>query len=64
MPGLGIIAQESTSSPRKQLLKDPKHLFADGEPAYEVTFENVQAGLPQTFVPSCQTARRVGIRDG
>ncbi|WP_075293147.1 NAD(+) synthase [Pararhizobium arenae] len=46
MRNLGITAEEIDIRPlASQLLKDLKHPFAAGEPIYDVTFENVQAGL-------------------
>ena len=34
----------------EQMLADLDHPFADGEPAYDVTFENVQAGLRTDYL--------------
>ncbi|MFT4288319.1 NAD(+) synthase [Nocardioides sp.] len=34
----------------RQMLADLGHPFADGEPAYDVTFENVQAGLRTDYL--------------
>lgn len=34
----------------RQLLSDMKHPFAQGEPVYDVTFENVQAGLRTDYL--------------
>jgi NAD+ synthase (glutamine-hydrolysing) len=46
MRGLGVTAEELDIRPlARQMLADIKHPFADGEPDYDVTFENVQAGL-------------------
>ena len=46
MKGLGVTAEEiDIKSLAGQMLKDLKHPFAAGEPVYETTFENVQAGL-------------------
>ncbi|KQV83822.1 NAD(+) synthase [Rhizobium sp. Root1220] len=51
MRGLGITAEEVDIRPLAlQLLKDLKHPFADGEPVYDTTFENVQAGLRTDFL--------------
>ena len=36
--------------PRTQMLEDIGHPFADGEPVYDVTFENVQAGLRTDYL--------------
>ena len=44
-------SRRSTSSrPREQMLDDLDHPFADGEPVYDVTFENVQAGLRYDYL--------------
>ena len=46
MNGLGVSAQELDIRPlARQMLSDLKHPFADGQPDYDITFENVQAGL-------------------
>lgn len=51
MRSLGITADEIDIKPlATQLLKDLKHPYADGEPVYDVTFENVQAGLRTDFL--------------
>ena len=34
----------------RQMLADLDHPFADGEPVYDVTFENVQAGLRTDYL--------------
>src|SRR5690606_72762 len=45
MEPLGITAREIDIRPSSvQMLKDIGHPFAEGEPVYDVTFENVQAG--------------------
>jgi NAD+ synthase (glutamine-hydrolysing) len=45
MKALGISAREIDIRPSAtQMLKDIEHPFAGGEPVYDVTFENVQAG--------------------
>jgi NAD+ synthase (glutamine-hydrolysing) len=45
MRALGVTAHEIDIRPScTQMLKDLGHPFADGEPVYDVTFENVQAG--------------------
>ena len=45
MESLGVTAQELDIRPScMQMLKDIGHPFVDGEPKYDVTFENVQAG--------------------
>lgn len=51
MRGLGVTAEEVDIRPlATQLLKDLNHPFSNGEPAYDVTFENVQAGLRTDFL--------------
>ena len=46
MKGLGVTAEEIDIRPlAMQMLKDLGHPFAAGEPVYDTTFENVQAGL-------------------
>jgi NAD+ synthase (glutamine-hydrolysing) len=45
MRALGVTAEEIDIRPSSlQMLKDIGHPFAGGEPVYDVTFENVQAG--------------------
>jgi NAD+ synthase (glutamine-hydrolysing) len=45
MRALGITAREIDIRPSAtQMLRDIGHPFAEGEPVYDVTFENVQAG--------------------
>ena len=45
MESLGITAREIDIKPSSlQMLKDIEHPFGAGEPQYDVTFENVQAG--------------------
>ena len=44
-------SRSSTSPPAaRQMLADLDHPFADGEPVYDVTFENVQAGLRTDYL--------------
>ncbi|OLP53336.1 NAD(+) synthase [Rhizobium rhizosphaerae] len=51
MDSLGITAEEIDIKPlAHQLLKDLRHPFADGEKVYDITFENVQAGLRTDFL--------------
>ena len=46
MRGLGVSAEELDIRPLAlQMLKDLKHPAGEGEPVYDITFENVQAGL-------------------
>jgi NAD+ synthase (glutamine-hydrolysing) len=45
MRALGVTAQEIDIRPScMQMLRDIGHPYAEGEPVYDVTFENVQAG--------------------
>jgi len=45
MRSLGVTAKEIDIRPSSmQMLRDLEHPFAQGEPTYDVTFENVQAG--------------------
>jgi NAD+ synthase (glutamine-hydrolysing) len=51
MHALGITAEEIDIRPAaRQLLADMRHPFADGEPVYDVAFENVQAGLRTDYL--------------
>jgi NAD+ synthase (glutamine-hydrolysing) len=51
MRALGITAAEIDIRPAaRQLLTDMGHPFADGEPQYDITFENVQAGLRTDYL--------------
>src|SRR5687767_6145493 len=46
MNALGVSAEEIDIKPAAmQMLKDLGHPFSKGEPVYDITFENVQAGL-------------------
>lgn len=46
MSGLGVTAEEIDITPlANQMLRDLRHPFASGEPVYDTTFENVQAGI-------------------
>jgi NAD+ synthase (glutamine-hydrolysing) len=48
---LGVTFEEiDIKSAAEQMLKDLDHPAADGEPAYDVTFENVQAGLRYDYL--------------
>ncbi|GAB3763617.1 NAD+ synthase (glutamine-hydrolyzing) [Nocardioides ginsengisegetis] len=48
---LGVSFEELDIRPAaRQMLEDLGHPFADGEPAYDVTFENVQAGLRYDYL--------------
>lgn len=51
MEAFGITAKEIDIRPAaERMLKDIGHPFADGEPAYDTTFENVQAGLRTDYL--------------
>ncbi|MBD2841382.1 NAD(+) synthase [Erythrobacter rubeus] len=51
MEAMGITAEEIDIKPAaKLMLKDIDHPFAGGEPHYDVTFENVQAGLRTDYL--------------
>jgi NAD+ synthase (glutamine-hydrolysing) len=48
---LGVTFEEIDIKPAaQQMLADLDHPFADGEPVYDVTFENVQAGLRTDYL--------------
>ena len=48
---LGVTFEEIDIRPAcEQMLRDLDHPFADGEPVYDVTFENVQAGLRYDYL--------------
>ncbi|TAK06439.1 MAG: NAD(+) synthase [Rhizorhabdus sp.] len=51
MRALGVTAEEIDIRPAaRQMLTDMGHPFAGGEPVYDVTFENVQAGLRTDYL--------------
>jgi NAD+ synthase (glutamine-hydrolysing) len=51
MNALGIAGEEIDIRPAaRQMLADMGHPFAQGEPHYDVTFENVQAGLRTDYL--------------
>ena len=51
MRAMGIIAEEIDIRPAaERMLADMKHPFARGEPVYDTTFENVQAGLRTDYL--------------
>jgi NAD+ synthase (glutamine-hydrolysing) len=51
MKALGIVGEEIDIKPAaRQMLGDMGHPFAKGEPVYDVTFENVQAGLRTDYL--------------
>ena len=48
---LGVTFEELDITPAaRQMLDDMDHPFSDGEPVYDVTFENVQAGLRTDYL--------------
>src|SRR4051812_19563734 len=51
MAALGVTAHELDIRPAaRQMLKDLGHPFSRGEPVYDITFENVQAGLRTDYL--------------
>ena len=51
MNALGVTAEEIDIKPAaRQMLEDIGHPFAKGEPVYDITFENVQAGLRTDYL--------------
>ena len=51
MQALGVTAEEIDIRPAAmRMLEDLKHPYAKGEPVYDVTFENVQAGLRTDYL--------------
>jgi NAD+ synthase (glutamine-hydrolysing) len=51
MKAIGVTGEEIDIRPAaRQMLTDMGHPFADGEPVYDVTFENVQAGLRTDYL--------------
>ena len=51
MRALGVSASEIDIRPAaRQMLSDMGHPFAEGQPVYDVTFENVQAGLRTDYL--------------
>mgnify|MGYP004499792395 CR=1 FL=1 len=51
MNALGIVGEEIDIRPAaEQMLKDMGHPFSKGEPVYDITFENVQAGLRTDYL--------------
>jgi NAD+ synthase (glutamine-hydrolysing) len=51
MRGLGVTGEEIDIRPTARLmLEEIGHPFANGEPVYDVTFENVQAGLRTDYL--------------
>ncbi len=59
MRALGITAEEIDIRPAAQrMLEDIGHPFSDGEPVYDITFENVQAGLRTDYLFRLANQRR------
>ena len=59
MRALGCTADEIDIRPAaRQMLADMGHPFASGEPVYDVTFENVQAGLRTDYLFRLANHRR------
>jgi NAD+ synthase (glutamine-hydrolysing) len=51
MTALGVTANELDIKPAaKQMLLDLKHPYSDGQSVYDITFENVQAGLRTDYL--------------
>ncbi|TPG14438.1 NAD(+) synthase [Sphingomonas oligophenolica] len=51
MKALGVTGEEIDIRPAaRRMLEDIAHPFAEGEPTYDVTFENVQAGLRTDYL--------------
>lgn len=51
MDALGIVGEEIDIRPAaEQMLKDMGHPYSRGEPVYDITFENVQAGLRTDYL--------------
>jgi len=51
MTALGVTARELDIRPAaNQMLRDMEHPFAQGEAVYDITFENVQAGLRTDYL--------------
>jgi NAD+ synthase (glutamine-hydrolysing) len=51
MKALGVSAREIDIKPlASQMLKDLGHPYAEGKPVYDITFENVQAGLRTDYL--------------
>ncbi|HMJ94084.1 MAG TPA: NAD(+) synthase [Allosphingosinicella sp.] len=51
MKALGIVGEEIDIKPvALQMLKDMGHPYGRGEPVYDITFENVQAGLRTDYL--------------
>jgi NAD+ synthase (glutamine-hydrolysing) len=59
MRAMGITAEEIDIRPAaRQMLTDMGHPFAEGEPVYDIAFENVQAGLRTDYLFRLANQRR------
>ena len=59
MRALGITAEEIDIRPAaRRMLEDIGHPFSDGDPVYDITFENVQAGLRTDYLFRLANQRR------
>ncbi|PTQ62759.1 NAD+ synthase (glutamine-hydrolysing) [Sphingomonas aurantiaca] len=59
MRALGISAEEIDIRPAaRRMLEDIGHPFSDGDPVYDITFENVQAGLRTDYLFRLANQRR------
>ncbi|RKE53143.1 MULTISPECIES: NAD(+) synthase [unclassified Sphingomonas] len=59
MRALGITAEEIDIRPAAtRMLEDIGHPFSEGEPVYDITFENVQAGLRTDYLFRLANQRR------
>jgi len=62
MKALGVTAEEIDIRPAaRRMLEDIGHPFAEGEPVYDVTFENVQAGLRTDYLFRLANQRRAFV---
>ncbi|MFA5600148.1 MAG: NAD(+) synthase, partial [Phenylobacterium sp.] len=62
MRALGVTGEEIDIRPAaRQMLEDMGHPFAKGEPVYDVTFENVQAGLRTDYLFRLANQRRAFV---
>ena len=59
MNALGVAGEEIDIKPAaRQMLSDMGHPYASGEPVYDITFENVQAGLRTDYLFRLANQRR------
>ncbi|MGR3454511.1 NAD(+) synthase [Pseudooceanicola sp.] len=59
MRAMGVTADEIDIRPAaRQMLSDMGHPFSEGEPVYDITFENVQAGLRTDYLFRLANQRR------